>query len=191
MSALTLSHATVRRRRATKKRKSRGNSTPREASRSTPRGAGEFSRHRYLDACISFPVPWFLWTARLSPTTRRAIFKRRGNRIRASAVNFFTRSLLVSAPRRGFKESAMVDSFLLFVPPSPSYRRRDDYFRGATVNEAAVTRSKVNPKHVNDFQEGCVHTSLPSIRNSRDHRFRGEQPLRGEDYAISPVTCAR
>lgn len=156
--------------------------------RSTPRGAGEFSRHRYLDACISFPVPWFLWTARLSPTTRRAIFKRRGNRIRASAVNFFTRSLLVSAPRRGFKESAMVDSFLLFVPPSPSYRRRDDYFRGATVNEAAVTRSKVNPKHVNDFQEGCVHTSLPSIRNSRDHRFRGEQPLRGEDYAISPVT---
>lgn len=31
LSALTLSHATVRRRRATKKRKSRGNSTPRES----------------------------------------------------------------------------------------------------------------------------------------------------------------
>lgn len=194
MSALTLSHATVRRRRATKKRKSRGNSTPREsvafhAERGGRIFATPLSRRVYF-----LPRPLVFMDGTTVPNDEKGeegIFKRRGNRIRASAVNFFMRSLLVSAPRRGFKESAMVDSFLLFVPPSPSYRRRDDYFRGATVNEAAVTRSKVNPKHVNDFQEGCVHTSLPSIRNSRDHRFRGEQPLRGEDYAISPVPCAR
>lgn len=83
--------------------------------RRVPRREG---RANFRDTAISTrvfpsPSPGFYG---LSPTTRRAIFKRRGNRIRASAVNFFTRSLLVSAPRRGFKESAMIDSFLLFVP---------------------------------------------------------------------------
>ena len=108
-------------------------------------------------------------------STGREIVSRRN---RASAVNFFTRSLLVSAPRRGFKESGRFVS-----SPRPSfsfsYRWRDDYFRGATVNgregmKQPVTRSKVNSKHVNDFQEGSpalrAHVP-PSIRNSRDHRF--------------------
>lgn len=46
-------------------------------------------------------------------STGREIVSRRN---RASAVNFFTRSLLVSAPRRGFKESGRFVS----SPPSPS-----------------------------------------------------------------------
>lgn len=151
--------------------------------------AREFSRHRYLDACISFPFPLVFMDGTTVPQRREGADKGEGNgfstgreivsrRNRASAVNFFTRSLLVSAPRRGFKESGRFVS-----SPRPSfsfsYRWRDDYFRGATVNgregmKQPVTRSKVNSKHVNDFQEGSpalrAHVP-PSIRNSRDHRF--------------------
>lgn len=104
LSALTLSHATVRRRRgAEKKRKSRGKFHSADGG-----VAREFSTR-------VFPPPLGFYGRHDCPQPRggrRGDFRPAGKSYRG-AVNFFTRSLLVPAPRRGFKESRESSSLLL------------------------------------------------------------------------------
>lgn len=180
LSALTLSHATVRRRRGTeKKRKSRGKFHSADGG-----VAREFSTR-------VFPPPLGFYGRHDCPQPRggrRGDFRPAGKSYRG-AVNFFTRSLLVAAPRRGFKESLRPSFSVVSVeglfPWRDRERARNEGARHA-IKGQLETRERFPGK-----QPCCVPPSphRSEIRGTIDSRNRGEQALRGlRDFL---VTCAR
>lgn len=91
--------------------------------------AREFSRHRYLDACISFPFPLVFMDGTTVPQRREGEIRGRGMDFQlaeksyrggtARALLIFLRGRYSSAPLEEALKRA-VDSFLLLVPHSPS-----------------------------------------------------------------------
>lgn len=160
--------------------------------RRVPRREG---RANFRDTAIStrvFPSPSPGFYGRHDcPQRREGRFSSGGEIVSARALLIFLRGRYSSVPLEEALKRARWSTRFFSSSPFSVLSAEGRLFPWRDRERSSRHAIKGQPETRERFpgrRPCCVHTSLPSIRNSRDHRFRGEQPLRGEDYAISPVT---